>query len=288
MNGKKYASRAIRRLPNALKPRNDTSKADPRSSNLTPKILIVDDEAVVRRTVARVLRNGQPNRYDAEFAASAEEALARLKVKHFDAVITDIVMAGESGIELLRRLNDAERRIPVILLTGRPQTTAAADAVNLRAFRYFVKPVPPEELRDAVERAVKMSRLATAAKPSGSPPPMLATEELSLSFNNALETLQVFFQPIVDANGAPCAYEALARPQNDHLNNPLVLFEAARVLGQTIPLGHYVQRLALECVDETQKNHDLFINVSPRELMTRDPAASFPAAPAKHGASSWS
>jgi CheY-like chemotaxis protein len=119
------------------------------------KILVVDDEAPVLKSVSSALvREG----YDVETALSAEEALRKADGADFDVVITDLMMPGLSGMDLLKI---AAERIPgakIIMITGYPSVKSAVEAMRLGAFDYIPKPFTPKELRGLVSRALESKR----------------------------------------------------------------------------------------------------------------------------------
>ncbi len=115
-------------------------------------ILIVDDEESLRLTFAMFLtREGYKN---VETAASFEEARAAISRKSFDLVISDIVLGGEKGTELLRHIRESGISCPVVMITGFPNLESASEAVRLGAFDYISKPVNKEKLLKLVRQAL--------------------------------------------------------------------------------------------------------------------------------------
>jgi CheY-like chemotaxis protein/glycine cleavage system H lipoate-binding protein len=117
-----------------------------------PVILVVDDEEIVRQSVDRILRD---HPYAVEYAATAEEALDRLGRGHFDLVITDLMLPGMSGLELLRRLAPETGAPGVIMITGHATIRTAVEALRLGAVEYVAKPFSRLELQRAVLRALR-------------------------------------------------------------------------------------------------------------------------------------
>lgn len=123
-------------------------------------ILIVDDSPVVRKVFARCLST----RYECFEASSAIEAIAELKKRPFDLVITDVMMPGLSGIELLRKVLETYPETPVLVVSGVDRPQRALDAVRLGASDYLIKPCDPEVLQLAVERALERRELIQNAR----------------------------------------------------------------------------------------------------------------------------
>jgi two-component system NtrC family sensor kinase len=124
------------------------------------RILIVDDSAVVRKVFKRCLIM----RYDVDEVESVLDAIAELRRSSYDLVITDVMMPGLSGIELLRRIVDSYPETAVLVVSGVDRPQRALDAVRLGAFDYLIKPCEPEVLQLAVERALERQALLKSAK----------------------------------------------------------------------------------------------------------------------------
>ena len=112
-------------------------------SGKTYKILVVDDEESLRLTFKMFL---QKEGYEVAIASTFEEAMAFIDNDSFDLIISDIVMEGESGIDLLRHVKEKKLKCPVVMITGYPNINTATEAVRLGAFDYLSKPVKKEGL----------------------------------------------------------------------------------------------------------------------------------------------
>jgi DNA-binding NtrC family response regulator len=123
---------------------------------VTPRILVVDDEARMASVVAMALGRAG---YTCETCASGEEALAALAARGADVVVTDWKMAGMDGIELLKQLRVQQPALPVILITAFASVPSAVAAMREGAFDYVTKPFDNDELRAVVARALELTRL---------------------------------------------------------------------------------------------------------------------------------
>jgi putative two-component system response regulator len=122
----------------------------------TTTILVVDDERGVREIVARWLeREG----YQCERAANGDEALAALDRRSFSLVISDIMMPGMTGIELLRHVRERARETATIMLTGVDDRATATETIELGAYGYIIKPFEPSELLINVANALRRREL---------------------------------------------------------------------------------------------------------------------------------
>lgn len=120
------------------------------------RVLIVDDEYSIRLTLCEFLNRGG---YDADQAATAEEALRMLQVKTYDIVLTDIIMPRLSGIELLARIREKNPAIQVVMMTGEPTVDTAVSAVQSGANDYLAKPIDKETLLKTIGNAAAMKHL---------------------------------------------------------------------------------------------------------------------------------
>jgi DNA-binding NtrC family response regulator len=115
-------------------------------------ILVVDDEDVVLESCDRALTS---QGYKVEKALNVDNALDKIQNKHFDVVITDIVMPGKGGIELLKTIKDTHPHIQVIMITGYSSIQAAVESIKLGAYDYLSKPFSPSELVLATKKALE-------------------------------------------------------------------------------------------------------------------------------------
>ncbi len=121
-----------------------------------PLILVVDDEPAILELVTDILL---PAGYLVNTATNGKEALAAVQAHPYDLVITDMIMPQMGGMELVQYLRLHHPETLVIVFTGFASYQDAVDAVKLGAFDYLPKPLQPEILRHAIERALDSQRL---------------------------------------------------------------------------------------------------------------------------------
>src|SRR5258705_3702557 len=114
-------------------------------------ILIVDDESAVRGLFASFLGES----YECETAASADEALAVLANRTFALVISDMMMPGRNGVELLREVKSRYPETAVIMISGIDRPQRVRDALRVGASEYLIKPCDLDVLTLSVERALE-------------------------------------------------------------------------------------------------------------------------------------
>ncbi len=125
-------------------------------------ILVVDDEESLRHTFQIFLK--RQGYSPVVMAASFEEAVTAMTQHHFDLIISDIVLEGTSGIDLLKRTRELGLDCPVIMVTGYPNVETAAEAVRLGAFDYIPKPVEKETLLRTARLALQQRKLEQEKK----------------------------------------------------------------------------------------------------------------------------
>jgi diguanylate cyclase (GGDEF)-like protein len=120
-----------------------------------PAILIIDDDDQIRTLLTRLLSAEN----ECTAVESAEKALALLDEKQFDLVISDINMAGISGLELVPMVLSRNPDAVVIMMSGQQTIEYAIDAMRVGAFDYITKPVNIDHIEAAVHRALSHHRL---------------------------------------------------------------------------------------------------------------------------------
>ena len=107
------------------------------------KLLLVQDDADLREALLDTLLLAH---YECVDVGSAEDAIMALKANHFDLVISDVQMEGIGGIGLLHYLQQAQPKLPLLLMTAYATIDSAVSAIKLGAVDYLAKPFAPEVL----------------------------------------------------------------------------------------------------------------------------------------------
>jgi putative nucleotidyltransferase with HDIG domain len=120
------------------------------------RVLIVDDEENIRIAFKAFLES---DGHEVQTACQVREACLLLDKHAFDVVVSDIIMPGMKGTELLKLLHRESEDIQVIMVTGEPAIDTASEAVRSGAFDYLAKPVSGKELQKVVINAAKVKVL---------------------------------------------------------------------------------------------------------------------------------
>ena len=128
------------------------------------RILVIDDESSVRTVVRMTLEKAG---YDVLEAEDGEQAIEAINTGEnrlvLDAVICDIRMPKINGIEAIDYFQREYPHVPLVILTGYPETEMAVSFLRKGVADYLVKPVDAERLKDAVEKAMERRHVAWAA-----------------------------------------------------------------------------------------------------------------------------
>lgn len=114
------------------------------------KILIVDDEELMRQFLAETLKR---KNYEVEVAKNGKAALALIRKNTYDLLITDLKMPEFSGIELLRKTKEISPQTLVIVMTAYGTISNAVEAMHLGAFNYLLKPFTPDAIETLIDKA---------------------------------------------------------------------------------------------------------------------------------------
>jgi len=163
---------------------------------MSPRILIVDDEAPIRDLLRSILIDD----YECTTAESAEAALSYLERETFDLVISDINMGGMSGIELITRVVASSPDTVVMMISGNLTLDSPIEAIRNGAFDYIKKPFDIDQVEMAVRRAIKHGALLVSKREHENHLEELVAERTSklnyLAYNDPLTGLpnRVFFE----------------------------------------------------------------------------------------------
>ncbi|HAK87545.1 MAG: hypothetical protein A2077_00335 [Nitrospirae bacterium GWC2_46_6] len=118
---------------------------------MAEKLLIVEDEDTLCESLKRVFTK---EGYETDIAESAEAAFELLKDKTYDLIITDIILPGISGIELLSRYKKQNPDQKVVIMTAYASMETAVEALKAGACDFIIKPIMHDEMKRIVKKAL--------------------------------------------------------------------------------------------------------------------------------------
>ena len=120
------------------------------------RILVVDDEEIVRESLSGWLEN---DGYTVATAPDGPSAVARLKAERWSIMLVDMKMPGMDGLQVLEQARGIQADTTVVIMTAYATVDTAVSAIKLGAYDYLVKPFDPEELSLMIEKIVKQQAL---------------------------------------------------------------------------------------------------------------------------------
>ncbi len=121
-----------------------------------PMLLVADDSEIDRMVILELLKK-EPLDWLVEAVSSAEEAMKLMREVAFDVVITDVLMTGMSGLDLLNHVHRQPRKVPVIVVSGQDTRAAAIEALQNGAANYIPKSSLPALLGETVRQVLDAS-----------------------------------------------------------------------------------------------------------------------------------
>jgi two-component system alkaline phosphatase synthesis response regulator PhoP len=115
--------------------------------SITDHILVIDDEAALRQTLARILQQAG---FEVTTAENGEQGLSFIETTDFDLIFLDLRMPGMAGLDVLKLIHSSHPNLPVVLFTAQPDLNSAVEALRNGATDYLLKPLKPQAL---IERA---------------------------------------------------------------------------------------------------------------------------------------
>ena len=120
-----------------------------------PSVLVVDDDAVIRKTLSQILKT---EGYSVLTAETGKQAIAASKKRFFNVALIDVRLQDMEGTALIDKLKETEPRMIRIIVTGYPSMDSAIEAVNRNADGYLVKPIDVHELLAMIEKQLRKQR----------------------------------------------------------------------------------------------------------------------------------
>jgi DNA-binding NtrC family response regulator len=119
-------------------------------------VLIIDDEKNIRITLSKCLKYMD---IDVDEAITGEEGLEKFAPDKYDLILLDLEMQGMKGMEVLKKIREQDRKVPVIITTAYGTVDVAVDAMKLGAADFIQKPFTPKEIQDLVKEVMDRKAL---------------------------------------------------------------------------------------------------------------------------------
>ena len=123
-----------------------------------PKILLIEDEAAIRRVLLKILTE-ENNTYEVEEASDGLEGIEKIKDQEYDLVLCDIKMPKMDGVEVLEAVKKIKPEIPIVMISGHGDLDTAVNTMRLGAFDYISKPPDLNRLLNTVRNALDRKEL---------------------------------------------------------------------------------------------------------------------------------
>ncbi len=123
-----------------------------------PKILLIEDEAAIRRVLIKILTE-ENNTYEVEEAADGLEGIEKIKEHDYDLILCDIKMPKMDGVEVLEAVKKLKPEIPMVMISGHGDLDTAVNTMRMGAFDYISKPPDLNRLLNTVRNALDRKEL---------------------------------------------------------------------------------------------------------------------------------
>ncbi len=175
------------------------------------RVLVIDDEEIVLQSVLKVLKSDEEHEFAVETALSPSEGLNLLAPGKYDVVVTDLMMPGIDGLQLIDRVRQVDRDARIVMITGYATMRTALQALRKGAFDYVAKPFTKEELRTVVKNAARAKTFSGAETAADRP---AEADEFRSFFNQTYArilpdgTMRFGVEPVfLSSIGAPLSLE---------------------------------------------------------------------------------
>lgn len=123
----------------------------------SPKILLVDDEESIRETLSRLM---EAVRFTVTTAATGAEAIKHLRAERPDLVLLDLKLPDMSGAAVLKEIRTLHEGVPVIIITGYPESSLVTEALEFTPVMLLAKPVSPPKLLESMRQTIGVGKRA--------------------------------------------------------------------------------------------------------------------------------
>jgi EAL domain-containing protein (putative c-di-GMP-specific phosphodiesterase class I)/CheY-like chemotaxis protein len=235
-----------------------------------PRILVAEPQPELLRHYAAMLDHAG---YHVETSVDGPAAIAQMHAGDFAAVICDVSLPGNGGLDLLRAVRAHDLDVPVVLMTPGPAVQTAVTALEHGALRYLIKPIEAAQLIEVVGQAVLLHRMAKAKREALM---VLGNDNVQpgdkagadARFTSALDSLWMAYQPIISwQNRRVHGFEALVRGTEPSLPHPNALIDAAERLDRLQDLSRAIRAQVAADIRHAPEHVDIYVNLHTHDLL---------------------
>ncbi|MFZ0135372.1 MAG: response regulator [Desulfobacterales bacterium] len=200
----------------------------------TTKILVVDDEKSIGENVEKILKKGN---YEVTQAVSAQEALEKMARESFALLISDIVMPGQNGLELLKLVKKEWPLTKAVMMTAYASTDTAMKAIRLGALDYLPKPFTPDEMRRTVEKALSGELAETPVAPEEREAINVIDIDLPFEAREVAEQVGEEYMNMLGRSDMPIVEVKISKPLENFCEVGSMVCDIFKKLGATCKAG---------------------------------------------------
>ncbi len=190
--------------------------ADPAAvprENVAGAVLVVDDHRPARESMADILRRAG---HQVHCCSSAAEALQQIEQRTYDCIVTDLMMPGMNGVELVRQLETRRYPAQVVMVTAHATVSSAVEAIRHGAFDYIEKPFDVDRLESLVGHAIRHGRLLDQppqvdGHSAGDPPVMIGSSPAMQALRARIAQIAPTPETVLIAGASGTGKELVAR-----------------------------------------------------------------------------
>lgn len=203
-----------------------------------PKILIIDDEKSIRKTLREIL---EYEKYQVDEATEGMEGMALLQKEKYDVVLCDIKMPKMDGIELLDKITQSSSDIPVVMISGHGTIETAVEAVKKGAFDFIAKPLDLNRLlvtiRNAMDKSTLVKETRVLKKKMNKTFDMVGQSKGIVQIQEMIERVAPTDARVLITGGNGSGKELVARwihEKSNRANGPIIEVNCAAIPGELI------------------------------------------------------
>lgn len=203
-----------------------------------PKILIIDDEKSIRKTLREIL---EYEKYQVDEATEGLEGMTMLQKEKYDVVLCDIKMPKMDGIELLDKITQSSADIPVVMISGHGTIETAVEAVKKGAFDFIAKPLDLNRLlvtiRNAMDKSTLVKETKVLKKKVNKTFDMVGQSKAIVQIQEMIERVAPTDARVLITGGNGSGKELVARwihEKSNRANGPIIEVNCAAIPGELI------------------------------------------------------